>query len=117
VGVESLDGKNLYLKNPTGSSPLFTRALSGGEEHQVLDFIYGRSFVVGKNGIYYLDRPTLDGSLPVRFFSFSTRITGQLAMLQGDVNGGLAVSKDGRQFLYVLNTPRTSDLEVVENFR
>jgi Tol biopolymer transport system component len=117
VAFESPDRQSLYyLKAPVGSAPLFTRRVSGGEEHQLLDFVYGRAFFVADRGIYYIDQPRANGAFPVRFLDFATGAKRLVADIQADVNGGLAVARDGKKILFVVNTPRMSDLEIVDRF-
>ena len=71
---------------------------------------------VAAGGIYYIDRAGADGKFPLKFFEFSSGTSSLLTPIDGDEVGGLAVSPNGEQVLYIINTPRTADLELVENF-
>ena len=118
MAFESLDGQTLYYtKTPGGSSPLFARRLSGGSERQVLESVYGRALVMAARGIYYIEQAGADGKFPLKSYQFASGTSSLVTLIDADVYGGLAVSGNEKQVLYVINTPRTADLELVENFQ
>jgi len=115
VAFESADGKNLYYVK-SDSSPLFTMALAGGPERQVLDSVVSRAFVVMEDGIFYISRLE-DGLYPLRFFQFSNSQSRVLTSFEGPLGLGLTVSPDRKTWLFSKSTVSGSDLMLVENFR
>jgi Tol biopolymer transport system component len=117
VAQESADGRDLYFAKlpPDRLASLWRMPAAGGEETQVLESLLAYSFDVTKSGIYYGDRPGLDGLSLMYFYSFATGRSMQLAV--GSLPGsspGLAVSPDGATLLRGLTTETTADLMVME---
>ena len=118
VAFDSPDGQTLYYtKTSDGSSPLFGRSLAGGPEHEVLRSVYNRAFSVASTGIYFVEDAGPDGKFPLMLFDFATRKTRLLTVIDGVLEQGLTVTPDGRTVIYVLNSQRAADLELVDNFR
>lgn len=118
--VESWDGKTLYYKN-TGYSltatPLIAKSLTDGEQKQILDAVYTRSFVPVENGIYYIGATLEDGEQPLLLLDYATGSSRLLARFEGPPGLGLTVAPDHKNFIYTVNRPSGADLMMIENFR
>ena len=113
---ESADGKSLYYTKED-SGPLFAKRLPGGEEHQLLPYIYLRSFFPEDDGIYYIGRRTDEGYYPLEFFQFSNSVSRVLAKIEGGVFVGLSVSPDRKTILFSKTIAFGADLMMIENFQ
>ena len=95
--------------------------MAGGAETPVLGSVSlaVASFVVSKDGIYYVCPVgvRLAGPQGYRFFDFSTAKSRVLTQFKADGGQGLTVSPDGRTMLYGFASGQQSDLMLVENFR
>jgi dipeptidyl aminopeptidase/acylaminoacyl peptidase len=117
VPVESADGRTLYYtKMGTALSPLFARPVAGGEEHQVLNTVSPRSFMVTADGIYYLE-PGLDLGFALKFFRFTQSTSEVVTVVDQPPGFGVSVSPDRRRFLFTVRTEPNRDLMLVENFQ
>jgi Tol biopolymer transport system component len=116
AAFESLDGKTLfYVKG--SDAPLFAKALGGGPERQVLDYVSAVAFAVMQDGVYYIGRRGDDRQYPLQFFQFSTGTSRLLTEIGGTLNIGLTVSPDRKTFLFTNSVTSGSDLMLIENFR
>jgi Tol biopolymer transport system component/tRNA A-37 threonylcarbamoyl transferase component Bud32 len=120
TAYESADGKMLFYTKEW-SGPLFARRLSGGEEQQVLPYIYHRSFLPLADGIYYIGRRSDAGWYPLEFFQFSSAASRLLTKIESnavvDAVGGLSVSADRKTILFSKAVSAGADLMMIENFR
>jgi Tol biopolymer transport system component len=119
VSRESVDGQYLYfaLPLPEGWANLWRMPAAGGEETKVLESVLGFSFDVTKSGIYYVDRPGLDGLCQMYFYDFATGRSTQLAAASLPGANGLSVSPDGLTLIRGQTTETGADLMVMDNFR
>jgi Tol biopolymer transport system component/serine/threonine protein kinase len=116
AGYESADGTTVfYLKN--FSSPLFARALTGGPERLVLDWVSMRAFFPVKDGIYYIGRRGEDGQYPLAFYEFASGTSKVLTRLAGPTYLGLGVSPDRKDFLFTRTLKEGANLMMIENLR
>jgi eukaryotic-like serine/threonine-protein kinase len=123
--MESADGASLYYAKGTNAAGTWKMPIGGGEEVLVLDVPgagrWGHMVLTG-SGLYYIAR---DGTeLPARFaiffHDFATRQTtrvAQLAKPPAPTSRSLALSPDGRTFLFTQLDASGSDLMLLENFR
>ena len=116
VAYESTDGTTLFYTKAS-SGPLFAKAISGGPERQLLDWITIRSFFPVEDGIYYVGRPNEKGQYPLEFFRFSSQKSEVLANIDGTVSNGLSVSPDRATVLFTKIAASGANLVIIENFR
>jgi Tol biopolymer transport system component len=118
VALESADGSTLFYTKIGGSpSHLFSRALAGGAERQVMnDLVFSRAFDLRPDGVYYITRAA-DNEFFVKVFEFSSSKTRVITPLHGEPELGLSVSPDGKRIVYTLFEEGEADLMLVENFR
>jgi dipeptidyl aminopeptidase/acylaminoacyl peptidase len=112
---ESWDGKTLYYTK-LRSSPLFARAVAGGEERQVLESVSLLSFAVVENGIYHIVRPG-GQAFEIRILDLATNKDRLLKRVALRASQGLSVSPDRKTVLYGAVAAVNADLMLVENFR
>jgi Tol biopolymer transport system component/DNA-binding winged helix-turn-helix (wHTH) protein len=118
VARESVDGRHLYFAKPLPDGySLWRMPAAGGEETQVLKSVLAFSFDVTKSGIYYVDRPGLDGLSPMYFYSFAAGRSTQLAAASLQGANGISVSSDGLTLIRSQTTEAGADLMVMENIR
>jgi Tol biopolymer transport system component len=116
TAYESADGETLFYTK-AGSGALFSRRLSGGEERQVLPYIYNKSFVPVADGIYYIGRRSDAGYYSLDFFQFSSAVSRLVVKIEGGVSSGLSVSPDGKTILFTKSVSVAADLMMIENFQ
>jgi serine/threonine protein kinase len=116
TAYESVDGTSLFYTK-ADSGPLFVRRLSGGEERQVLPYVYLKSFAPVTDGIYYLGPRSDEGSYPLEFFQFSSGVIRLLTKIPGSVFQGLSVSPDRKTILFTKSVSVGADLMMIESFR
>ncbi len=115
MGYVSADGTTLFfVKGNAG--PVYAQTLSGGEERQVLPYVYYKAFFVTKDGIYYLGARAEDGLYPLEIYQFSAQTSRLLGKIGGRIYQGLAVSPDGKSILISRSADTGSDLMMIENF-
>ena len=84
--------------------------------------------MVREGGIYYIDRPSGEGSFShdiepssgetrLQYFDFATRRSTTVGRNLSNVVIGLTASPDGRTILYARLDSSVNDLMLVENFR
>jgi eukaryotic-like serine/threonine-protein kinase len=118
---ESWDGKSLYyVKTGSDRGALFVRALDGGPEKHVLDFVgfpsgFNGQYAIAREGIYYIGGPNPDGTFTLNFLDPATSRSRLLAKLPR-IGLGLSVSPDGAIAYTVASTARSGDLRLVEHF-
>ena len=124
LGQESPDGRYLYFMKPlpgapgyAGTAGLWRIPVEGGEETQVLATVYNRAFEVRAEGIYYISWSSEDGASRLQFHALSAGKSRELAKFEGVIDEGLAVSPDGKRFLFSRPDPSSADLMLVDNFR
>jgi Tol biopolymer transport system component len=117
TAFESLDGKSIYYTKGDMSGPLWKMPVSGGEESQMLQSVFGRAFSLVNDGIYFIPEPGTDRKPSIQFLSFASGKVKTVAPMSGQPNEGLSVSPDGRSILFSQNDEAGSDLMLVENFR
>jgi len=117
AAFESLDGRFVYYsRGRLAATSIWRVPAAGGEERQMLDSVWWLSFAVARDGIFF--RPGNAGRpSPIRFFSFRTGATTDVAAIEGNADVGLSASPDGRYVLYSQIEQQSSELMLVENFR
>jgi Tol biopolymer transport system component len=124
AAVESPDGKFLYYSRTRNNNnaiggqptPLLRMPVDGGEETQVLDGVYQRSFAVAAQGIWFL-WPHAPQGVELRFHDFSTGKATVVSTSNRTLMAGLVLSPDGKTLLYNQIDHQTSEIALVENFR
>ena len=116
VAYESADGTTLFYTKDV-SSPLFARPLSGGAEHQLLDWVTLKAFVPVDDGIYYVGRRSDNGQYPLQFFQFASQTSRVLTNLGGLIGQGLSVSPDRTAILFTKAVRSGANLMMIENFQ
>jgi Tol biopolymer transport system component len=116
VANESADGTTLFYTK-SESSTLFARPLSGGAEHQLLDWVEEMAFVPVDDGIYYIGRRSDKGQYPLQFFQFSSQTSRVLTNIDGVIYSVLSVSRDRTAILFTKTAKFGADLMMIENFR
>jgi dipeptidyl aminopeptidase/acylaminoacyl peptidase len=115
-GWESADGTTIFYTK-AGSSPLFAKALAGGPERQVLDWVSMRAFFQVDDGIYYIGRRGEKGQYPLAFYTFTSGASQVLASLDGPLYWGLSVSPDRKDVLFTRSLKAGASLMMIDNFR
>ena len=115
TAYESADGATLFYTK-ADPSPLFSKPLSGGAEHQLLDWVSQRAFVPVDDGIYYIGRRSDNGQSALQFFQFSSQTSRVLTNIDGAINLGLSVSPDRTAILFSQTVKLGADLMMIENF-
>lgn len=105
-----------YLK-AAWSGPLFAKAISGGPERQVLPYVNLFSYVPVEDGIYYIGQRGDDARFPLQFFPFSNNRPRLLTSIDGQVELGLAVSRDRKTILFSKSSTTGADLMMIENLQ
>ena len=118
--LESPDGKFLYYAKGLTLPGLWRISADGGVEAEVISSLtagYWGYWVVGKNGIYYLDMTKKPG---IAFFDVAAHRSTRVFDLENrpvrEVSG-LAISPDEKTILYTQLDSSNSDIILVENFR
>jgi dipeptidyl aminopeptidase/acylaminoacyl peptidase len=116
AGWESTDGTTIFYTKAS-ASPLFAKALAGGPERQVLDWISARAFFPVDDGIYYIGRREENGQYPLAFYQFAGGDSKLLTNLGGPLYWGLSVSPDRKDILFTRTLKAGANLMIIENFR
>ncbi len=122
AAFESPDGKWLYYAKGRDLSGLWRVRPDGGEESAVIPdptVGYWGDWAVAPAGLYFV-QPAAGSSGAVKFYSFASRKSRQVAVLSkmppnGD--SGFAVAHDGSSILYTQTDHADSNIMRVENFR
>ena len=123
--MESADGASLYYAKGTAKPGTWKMPIGGGEEVLVLDVPgagrWGHMVLTG-SGLYYIapDGKEVPARFAIFFHDFATRQTtrvAQLAKPPSPTSRSLALSPDGRIFLFTQLDASGSDLMLLENFR
>ncbi|HEY8225789.1 MAG TPA: protein kinase [Pyrinomonadaceae bacterium] len=115
---ESFDGKFIYYARGFGVPGIWRVPVAGGEEIRVLDEALQGFWALTDTGIYFVN-PKVMQHATIDFFDFATGRTKQGAPIEKElqlVAPSLAVSPDGRWFLYAKGDSFESDIILVENF-
>ena len=113
----SADGTHIYYTKHDGDAELWTVAVAGGQERQVLPSVLHRAFVVVDAGIYFIPGPNSGGQFGVYYLDLSTRGVHLVTPIDGHPNMGLAVSPDRHHILYTQSDNAGRDLVLVNGFR
>jgi Tol biopolymer transport system component len=115
---ESLDGSVVYYLR---GQYVWQVPVAGGEEMRVVGPIYGYTFALTTEGIYFLESGPRVGlgsrGNALKFFRLATRTSERIAEIGLRPDDGLSVSSDGRYALIPMVDPFVCDLMLVENFR
>ncbi len=120
---ESPDGKLLYFTRDRGVAGIWSVSVNGGEEKPVPELApagYWRSWGVNREGLYFVSKEEPGSGRAIRMFHFATRRITQLLKVGHEplwLQGGLALSQDGRWLLYAQLDHAVNDLMLIENFR
>lgn len=113
----SPDGASLYYqRRAPGGWSLRERLLATGMEREVLPAITERAFTIGRNGIYYISLPGLDGQSTVQFRGFGSEVSRPITTISKPMPRPLSVAPDGSFLLYSQIDHWGQDLMLVENF-
>jgi Tol biopolymer transport system component len=115
AALESADGSTLYYVKLAGRGGLWSMPAAGGEETQVLPSVFGRSFAVNPQGIYYV--PGFEPKFRIEFFDFASKTSVTVIELDAPITNFLKISPDGSTLLYTQLDQLGSDLMLIENFR
>jgi len=117
-GIESADGRFVYFARDFDVTSVWRVPSGGGPEEKVFDgLLFPLNFEVGLKGIYYFRASTPQDTIrALLFYSFEARRSERIATVEKINDNGLAVSPDGRCFVYVAAERTTGDLMMIENF-
>ena len=116
----SPDGRTLYyVKARAAQQPLFARPAEGGPERRVVEEIFGRTFEVDEDGVYYFARTDDPGVTSLRLLEAASGRSREVAHLEALVapTFGVTVSRDHKTYLFTAYKPDDADLFLIENFR
>ena len=116
MAIEAPDGKSLYYSSGDANSKLYRSATDGSGETKVLDSLFGRSFAVTSDHVFYLRREE-NGEHTLRSFAIATKVDARIATILKPTINGLSLSPDGKYLIYTKVDSQGSDLMLVENFR
>src|SRR5262249_6533105 len=111
--LESPDGEWVYYTKPGDS--LWRCPAGGGPEEWLVNGVGGGRYAIVGDRVYYIQNTGARG-FSLNVLLLSTRKTGQIATLQGEIGIGLTVSPDDREILFTKRQP-AADLMLVEGFR
>ena len=118
TSCESFDGKTLYyVKGRVASQPLFARPLAGGPERRLVDAIWGRTFAVTEDGLYYFADTDREGVFSLRHLAVRQGRTREVIEVHVVPSLGISVSPDHRTIIFAAYTTMNDDLMMIENFR
>jgi Tol biopolymer transport system component/DNA-binding winged helix-turn-helix (wHTH) protein len=113
--IESPDGSTLYYTKVVGAGSIWKMPVGGGLETQLVKSLYRYNYAVAEDGLYFVPRPSLEGSSSIQFLEFRSGAVKTIASIwYPDL--GIALSPDGRQLVYAQIDYAASDLMLVENF-
>jgi Tol biopolymer transport system component/DNA-binding winged helix-turn-helix (wHTH) protein len=120
TAFESTDGKTLYYTvSDAGGEGIYAKQLPDGDEKQAIKSrVAGRGLAIVSDGIYYLQWRN-DDIFEILFHDFASQHVEVIGESDGLVaaSSGLAVSPDGKAFLFSKRVGAASDLMLIENFR
>lgn len=117
------DGQTINYSKWRGVDGLWSIPVAGGVEQPVTELAqagYWRAWAVTKDGLYYVPHTSTTPPHPRKFFSFASRQTTQLGVVEKTplwYVSSLSVALDGRWLLYAQLDRQVSTLILVENFR
>lgn len=93
--------------------------VGGGPETLVpeLEAVFNRNWILTPEGLYFVSRSTATGLELFSFTDGGIKRLVDLPVQPSPVYCGLAVSPDGRNFLYMQADVARSNLMIVNNFR
>lgn len=102
----------------SGEGALCEAPVGGGQERPLGISVFGRTFAVVSEGIYYIGVAGKDGrGREIRFYDFPSRGSRLIQALgNADIHIGLTVSPDRKIFLYSVAGDNGRNLMLVENF-
>jgi Tol biopolymer transport system component len=110
---ESTDGEWTYWKEEGG---VWKESVQSGKRIPVPEVI-GEDPVLVKNRIYSVKSNYSSSFFSIHMYDLEAGEAKELAVVDREYGGSLAVSPDGRSILYVQNDQVGSDIMLVENFR
>lgn len=119
---ESPAGDWVYYAKGQNSAGLWRVASSGGTEELVTDRLLAglwRHWTPHADGIYFVE-PRADSKAEILLYDLGTRLFRRVAVLAKPPilqDGGISMSRDGRQVLYSQADQNGSDILVVEGFQ
>jgi Tol biopolymer transport system component len=122
---ESADGRFVYysrrmpgnvILSTASKSPLLRIPVEGGEESQVAEGVFDRTWAVSREGIWFLV-PVGQQRAELRFLDFATGKTNTAGRIGTPVHTGMAISPDGRTLLYNQLDHSGTEILLVEHFR
>lgn len=121
---ESPDGKYLYYARSLDQPGLWRMPLQGGPESPVIEGLragYWGFYALHPKGVYFVD---MEGTPDVGLQYFLKNLdhaTGKISkvstLLKRPFNSGLALSPDGKHFLYTQADRSDTDIMMVDGFR
>lgn len=121
-GIESLDGRSVYYAKAAAGRGLWRVPANGGVEEEVIPTLragYWGYWAIASSGIYFADRDETSEGIRyfLRFCHLPDRRIATVAQLdKRPFNSGLALSPDGRWFLYTQVDHSDTDIMLVRNF-
>lgn len=113
--LESADGRSIYyVKNPDNTQ-LWKSAFDGSGERPIIENVYGRSFVVTMDRIYYLQRQP-DNTATLRYLNLANGQDRKISSIDKPILQGLSLSPDGKYLIYSQTDNYGGDLMFVPDF-
>ena len=114
---ESADGTRVFVYKGDGAhADAWSASVKGGDERPVIGMPSDTGWVLGRNGIYFLDGASRHFS--ANYFDFATRHKRKIADLPGlFAVWGPNLSPDGQTFSFTGIEHSEGDLMLVEGFR
>jgi len=118
-GIESADGKFVYVARSFSVTSVHRVPSNGGTEEKLFDdLLFPLNFEVTSKGIYYVRAPTgQDPARALAFYSFQRGQSEKLVTIEKLNDNGLGLSPDGKWFVYTVSGRPSGDLMMIENFR
>jgi Tol biopolymer transport system component/DNA-binding winged helix-turn-helix (wHTH) protein len=115
-GSEAWDQTALFFtKDISGNQGLWRMDFLTGAEERIAPAVFGWTFSVGSEGIYYLSPPGAGQNASINYFSVATHRTTQVFELKKSPAGALAISPDGHSLIYGEMDINT-DIMLVDHF-
>jgi len=123
--LESPDAKFIYYTKDLADSGLWRVPVEGGQATKLLHNLSSYlDLVVVNEGVYFIPRHGAASGSSIQFLNLATNQIRPVVNFEKPIQiidvGGLALSPDGRWFLYSQSDPERgaySELRIVENFR
>jgi Tol biopolymer transport system component len=116
--LESPDGKCIYYTKALIGTSIWRLPVEGGQATKLLENLSElRNLVIVNKGIYFVPGQRTASDSSIQFLNLATNQTRRVANFGKPLEGGLALSPDGRWILYTQIDQSDYELRLVENFR